>query len=107
LSVISTLTRVGLDQWQEAGRLSSLSNREAIEQLARLIAELPGPFRPLGEAREIADRLIQLLPRRDTDRRSTRKSKFACVTSERRCRAPQLWVAYLVLPAAILVTSRS
>jgi hypothetical protein len=63
LSVISGLTRLGLDPWHEAGRLSSLSNREAIEQLARLIAELPGFFRPLGEARKIADRLVQLLPR--------------------------------------------
>ena len=71
LSVISALSRLGLDPWQEAGRLSSLSNREAIEQLARLIAELPGRFRPLDEAREIADRLIQLLPRDDTDRGST------------------------------------
>jgi hypothetical protein len=71
LSVTSGLTRLGLDPWQEAGRLSSLSNREAIEQLARLIAELPGLFGPLGEAQEIADRLIQLLPGHDTDRRST------------------------------------
>src|SRR5215831_10355889 len=71
LSVISALSRLGLDPWQEAGRLSSLSNREAIEQLARLIAELPGRFRSLDETREIADRLIQLLPRHDTDRRST------------------------------------
>ena len=71
MSVISVLTRLGLDPL-------SLSNREAIEQLALLIAELPGLFRPLGEAREIADRLIQLLPRHDSDRRSTR------VTSDRR-----------------------
>jgi len=44
LSVISALTRLGLDPWQEAGRISSLSNREAVEQLAWLIAELPGIF---------------------------------------------------------------
>ena len=48
LSVISALTRLGLDPWEEAGRLSSLSNREAVEQLARLIVELPGNIRPLG-----------------------------------------------------------
>jgi len=46
MSVISAFTRLGLDPWQEAGRLSPLSNREAIEQLALLIAELPGLFRP-------------------------------------------------------------
>ena len=58
-------------------------NREAIEQLALLIAELPGLFRPLGEAREIADRLIQLLPRHDADVGLPRRSQFARVTSDR------------------------
>ena len=53
LSTISALTRLGLDPWQEAGRLSSLARREAVEQLARLIAEIPGIVRPVGEAREI------------------------------------------------------
>src|SRR5258707_13255337 len=51
LSVISVLVRLGLDPWEEAGRLSSLGTREAGEQLARLIAELPGMFRPLRDAR--------------------------------------------------------
>ena len=83
LSVISALTRLGLDPWQEAGRLSSLSSREAIEELARLIAQLPGLFRPLGEAREIADRLIQLLSRHDADVGLPRRSQFARVTSDR------------------------
>src|SRR6516164_8748772 len=82
MSVISALTRLGLDPWQEARQLS-LSNREAIEQLALLIAELPGLFRPLGEAREIADRLIQLLPRHDADVGLPRRSQFARVTSDR------------------------
>ena len=71
LSMISALTRLGLDPWQEAGRLSSLSSREAVEQLARLIAEIPGIFRPLGEAREIADRLVALLPKHDDSRAAT------------------------------------
>jgi hypothetical protein len=41
LSVISARTRLGLDPWQEAGRLSSMTHHEAVEQLARLIAENP------------------------------------------------------------------
>src|SRR5215472_1247244 len=106
LSVISALTRLGLDPWQEAGRISSLSNREAVEQLAWLIAELPGIFRPLGEAREIADRLIQLLPRYDTNRGSTlqvqiRPSYLRPVLS----RTSQLWIACLVLAAAVLASA--
>jgi hypothetical protein len=62
LSMVSALTRLGLDPWEEAGRLSSLDARDAIEQLARLIAELPGTHRPLAEAREIAGGLVGQLP---------------------------------------------
>jgi len=68
LSVISVLTRLGLDPWKEADRLSSLSTREAAEQLARLTAELPGMSRPLREVREIADDLVHLLPQHDRNR---------------------------------------
>ena len=106
LSVISALTRLDLDPWEEAGRLSSLSNREAIEQLARLIAELPGLFRPLDEARGIADHLIQLLPRYDTDRRSTPQVQIRlCYLRPALSRTSQLWVACLVLAAAVLVSA--
>jgi hypothetical protein len=66
LRVGSALVRLGLDPWEEAGRLSSLSGREATEQLARLIAELPGNSRPLAEAREIAHPLVVLLPTHET-----------------------------------------
>lgn len=68
LSMISALTHLGLDPWDEAGRLSSLGKREATEQLARLIAELPGTSRPLPEAREIAGGLVEQLPKYDSDR---------------------------------------
>jgi hypothetical protein len=98
LSVVSALTRLGLDPWPEAGRLSSLSNREAVEQLARLITELPGLF--LDEAREIADRLIQLLPGHGTDRRSTPQVQIPALP-----RTSQLWVACVVLAAAVLVSA--
>jgi hypothetical protein len=62
LSMLSALTRLGLDPWDEAARLSSLGKREAVEQLARLIAEVPGICRPLAEAREIACNLVLQLP---------------------------------------------
>ena len=104
LSVISSLTRLGLDPWQEAGRLSSLSDREAVEQLARLIAELPGLLRPLDEAREIADRLIQLLPGHDTDCRSAAQVQIRpCYLTPALSGTSQLWIACLVLAAAVLV----
>jgi len=106
LSVISALTRLGLDPWQEAGRLSSLSNPEAVEQLARLIVELPGLFRPLAEAREIADRLIQLLPRHDTDCGSTLQVQIRpSYLRPALPRTSQLWIACLVLAAAVLASA--
>lgn len=68
LSMVSVLTRLGLDPWEEAGRLSSLSKGEAIEQLARLVAELPGGHWALADAREIAGGLVEQLPKHNSDR---------------------------------------
>jgi hypothetical protein len=67
LSTVSALTRLGLDPWEEAGRLSSLGKPEATEQLARLVAELPGGRYPLAEAREIARGLVEQLPRHERE----------------------------------------
>jgi hypothetical protein len=108
LSVISALTRLGLDPWDEAGRLSSLRNREAVEQLARLIAELPGNFHPLREAREIASTLVPLLPNHN----SSPTSALQVQIRPRYCKAlltlpklSQFWVACFVLAAAAVVSA--
>jgi|307.fasta_scaffold03376_2 hypothetical protein len=106
LTVVSALARLGLDPREEAGRLSSLSNREAVEQLARLIAEVPSSFRPLGEARVLADGLVGLLPKHGPSRTSALQ-----VQIRPRYRAPallkpsQFWVVCLVLAAAALVSA--
>ena len=64
LSTISALTQLGLDPWDEAGRLAGLAKRDAVEQLTGLLLRLPGPSRPLAEeVRQIAVMLIDLLPR--------------------------------------------
>jgi hypothetical protein len=106
LSVISALTRLGLDPWQEAGRLSSLSNREAVEQLARLIAELPDAPRPRGEARDIAVGLIGLLPRRDANRLSAPQLQTRPLFSTPLLPRPSyLWVVCFVLAAAVLLSA--
>jgi len=62
LSVISALTRLGLDPWIEASRLSSLEKREAVEQLVPMIARLPGERWASSEVRKIALGLIERLP---------------------------------------------
>ena len=105
LSMVSALTRLGLDPWDEAGRLSSLSTAEAIEQLARLIAELPGACRPLAEAREIAAGLIERLPKHDCDGpvhptqvRGLRRDPTVPTPGQSR-----FWVICLALAAALAI----
>ena len=106
LSVVSALVRLGLDPWQEAGRLSALSNREAAEQLARLIAELPGLARPLNEAREIASDLVGLLPVRHPAQKPAApqvqvRMRFRPALSQ----ASQFRVVCFVLAAAVMISA--
>jgi hypothetical protein len=104
LSMISALTRLGLDPRQEADRISSLARCEAVEQLGRLIAEIPGIFRPLGEAREIADRLVGLLPKHDDSCAATPQVQIRPRYSRPTLPRPsQFWLACFVLAAAVLV----
>jgi len=104
LSMVSALTRLGLDPWDEAGRLSSLSKREAVEQLARLIAELPDSHRPLAEARKIADGLVEQLPQHDTDPPSPSREvsrRYRWPTLPQRS---QFLIFFVVAAAAALVS---
>jgi hypothetical protein len=87
ISVVSVLARLGLDPREEAGRLSSLGNREAVEQLARLIAEVPGSFRPLGEARLLADGLVGLLPKHRPSITSALQCKFVRLIGRLGCQS--------------------
>ncbi|HEY1301822.1 MAG TPA: hypothetical protein VGF07_15085 [Stellaceae bacterium] len=105
LSVISALVRLGLDPWQEAGRLSSLSSREAAEQMARLIAELPGSFRPLEEAREIARHLVGLLPKHDIPRVAAPRVQIQLRYRKRAPSPPSsYWIVLGLLTAAALLS---
>ena len=106
LSVVSALTRLGLDPWEEAGRLSSLSHREAVEQLARLIAELPGSSRTFSEAREIAGRLVNLLPKHNASPKSAPQVQIRPRFFRTALRQPSIiWVICFVLAAAALISA--
>ena len=61
LSVLSALSRLGLDPRDEAARLSALTREAAADQLARMIARLSDRW-TLSETRTIAGRLIVRLP---------------------------------------------
>jgi hypothetical protein len=62
LSVLSALSRLDVDPWQEAAELAELPPDTATKRLAALLARLPGGRWPQAELRAIADRLIELLP---------------------------------------------
>jgi len=63
LSVLSALTRLGIDPWQEAARLAQSPKELAAATLDRLIGRLPpGRWEP-ADTRKIAARLVELLPR--------------------------------------------
>jgi hypothetical protein len=62
LSVLSALTRLDLDPWDEAARLARLTREAAADQLARMIARLSDRRWSIPEARRISDGLIKRLP---------------------------------------------
>jgi hypothetical protein len=66
LSVLSALARLNIHPWQEAAELSELPKDAATQRLASLIARLPTPRWTQADSTAIANRLIQLLPRRSS-----------------------------------------
>lgn len=66
LTVLSALTRLGFDPWQEAARLSDLPKDAAARALAAAIALLPEGDWKAADAKTIAARLISRLPSRST-----------------------------------------
>src|SRR5260370_9167090 len=61
LSVLSALSRLGLDPRDEAARLAALTKEAAADQLARMIVRLSDRW-TLSETRRMAARLIERLP---------------------------------------------
>jgi hypothetical protein len=64
LTVLTALTRLGLDPWQEAARLSDLPREAAARALAATIATLPAGDWKASESAAIAARLVDCLPAR-------------------------------------------
>jgi len=64
LTVLTALTRLGLDPWQEAARLSDLPREAAARALAATIATLPEGDWKASESGAIAARLVDCLPGR-------------------------------------------
>ena len=63
LTVLSALTRLGLDPWGEAARLSKMTAKAATSALAARIAVLPEGDWKASDSLTIASRLVDQLPR--------------------------------------------
>jgi hypothetical protein len=66
LTVLSALTRLGFDPWQEAARLSGLPRETAARVFAVTIAMLPEGDWKVSESEAIATRLVHWLPEQGT-----------------------------------------
>lgn len=62
VTMLSALSRLGIDPWQEAARLAALPRDGAVEVLAATLLRLPDGTTPASEAEKIAARLVALLP---------------------------------------------
>ena len=62
LNVMSALTRLGIDPWEEAARLAALPKALAAEALAAIIARLPVARPQPSENFTISQQLVELLP---------------------------------------------
>jgi hypothetical protein len=94
LSVVSALTRLGLDPWEEAARLTPLPKARAAEALAALIARLPISRTLSSDDLAISQRLVELLPDQKTVPMEGRKRAAA--------RHKNYWQAMILLAGLAL-----
>jgi hypothetical protein len=66
LSVLSALSRRGLDPWQEAQRLAQLPRLAAADGLAQILRAVPAVQSLRLDVKVLAERLVALLPVRRT-----------------------------------------
>lgn len=63
VTILSALSRLGIDPWREAARLAALPREDAAASLADIILRLPDRTGPEADVPMIAARLVALLPR--------------------------------------------
>lgn len=114
LTVLSALTRLGLDPWQESARLAALPREAAVEALARHIGQLPDHPWSAVEAVKIAARLIALLPKgavaaipQTAEMREAARAASAAIRPPQESAKPRAglpaWLAWAVLAVALCV----
>jgi len=103
LTVLSALTRLGVDPWGEAARLSDLPTEAAARALAAAIAALPEGEWKGSDSWAIAARLVDRLPGRGSS--ATRSAQAESSTDKKRKSAAAIWLISAILLAAALFTA--
>ena len=98
LSVLSALTRLDIDPWIEAARLSNLPKEAVVGALVSLIALFPRERRTAADVRDIADRLAKLLPAPA----SRTSPANAPIVDDQRRRWSVMWLVWLGLSVALV-----
>jgi hypothetical protein len=99
LNVVSGLTRLDLDPWEEAARLAVLPKALAAEKLAPIIARLPFDRSHLSDNLAISRQLVELLP--EHQRRVSLGREQASAKNKKYLQA-MILLACLALGAAVL-----
>jgi hypothetical protein len=82
LSVLSALTRLNIDPWDEAAQLCELPKQAAAARLCSLITRLPAGSWTHADCQAIAEHLIEFLPHRSSllqDARGSRRINLGAV----------------------------
>ena len=106
LSVLSALSRLDVDPWKEAAELSELPKDTATLRLATLIARLPRGRWAQPDSRAIADRLIELLPRRGSSKAPLTEKAHGLRGTTGSAVVKMLIIAALGVAALIIAASR-
>lgn len=96
LSVLSALSRLDIDPWDDADRLSRLPTAAAIDALGQSIARLPPGAWLVSDATAIATRLVALLPEPGVKPKAAQASPAASII-------PADWKRWTTLALAIVV----
>jgi hypothetical protein len=105
LTVISAFTRLGVDPWQEAARLSEMPKDTAVRALAAILAALPEGAWQASQGEAICARLVTSLPGRSTGAipsPTRRRGRQRTIGDKMRPNA-KTWLAWGVLAVALLL----
>lgn len=100
LTVLSALTRLGIDPWREAARLSELPKEAAVRVLAAAIAKLPEAHWEVSNTLASAARAVDRLPSRGAP--AVAPHPRQSIGSEKTRSASPKWLLWVALAAALL-----